>query len=212
MHLDTRKVSVLTLLLGLFFWLLTYQITPTEAATQNSNITANMDVNATISNSCTATLTMNAITGTGQSSLADNNNRATCTVITNNSAGYKLEWSSGTAAMTNANSDTIAAYTPGTADTPEQWSVAAAASEWGGHLGSASTSVDTGTWGTTDAYLSTAKWVNVKTSAFQIASRDTETTSSGDTEYVWFTAEVGASKFQPTGTYTATVTMTATTL
>ena len=182
----------------------------TEAADDDDIITVNLDVGSTISVTCTDTVTMNGITGTGQSSI-DSSNRATCNVKTTNSGGYKLEWQASSATMASGG-DTIAAYTPASADTPETWSVAAADSEWGGHLGSTSTTADTTTWGAADTYAG-GKWLNVNNAAvFQVVQRTSETSSGGDDEYIYFGAEVGANKWQPDGTYTVNVTMTATTL
>ena len=180
------------------------------AASASGNSCVSMSVNAVIGLSCTPNpVNMGTITGTGQSALT--NNYTNCTVITNNSSGYKLDWKATTAPLTNANSDTIAAYGPASTGVPETWTVDTAASEWGGHLGSASTSVDTGVWGGADTYAG-GKWLNIGTSDFQIASKGTETTISGDSEFIYFGAEIGASKFQQTGTYSDTVTITATTL
>lgn len=204
-----RNVSVLLVatvfVLSTFF----YGVGRVNAAAAASTVTVNLTVGATISNSCTSPVTMGGITGTGQSALATNT--TTCTVITNNSTGYNLVWQASAATMSNGLGDTIAAYTPGSVDTPEVWSVAGADSEWGGHLGSTSTTVNTTTWGVADTYAG-GKWVNVKsTGTFQIANRTTDTAAGGDSEVVWFGAEVGASHFQPTGTYTVNVTFTATT-
>jgi len=158
-----------------------------------------------ISISSPADVSLGTITGTGTSSTGE----ATWTVTTNNPSGYKLEWQASSATMDNEYSDTIAAYTPGVVNTPETWSVAADASEWGGRLKSTSTDYDSGIWGTDDS--ANAKWLNVKNSAlFQIASRASATT--GSNEIVQFKAQVGSSKFQPTGVYTVNVTVTATTL
>jgi len=159
----------------------------------------------TISITSPSDVSLGTITGTGTSSTGE----ATWTITTNNPAGYKLEWQASTATMANQHSDTIAAYTPAVADTPETWSVAAAASEWGGRLKSTSTDYASGTWGADDT--TNAKWLDVKSSAvFQIASRASVTT--GSNEIVQFKAEIGSSKFQPTGAYTVNVTITATTL
>ena len=202
-----RDISLWLIAILLVMATLRFQVESTRAAADT--ITANLAVNATISIACTDTVTMGAITGTGQSALATN--AATCTIITNNSGGYSLVWQASAATMTDATADTIAAYTPGTPNTPETWSVAGAASEWGGHLGSTSTTVNTTTWGAADTYAG-GKWLNINNAAtFEIANRATETTAGGDSEITYFGAEVGASKFQPTGTYTVNVTMTATT-
>ena len=181
-----------------------------NAAVDTDAPVVNLGVLATIAMSCPSPVTMGSITGTGPSALGSNS--TTCKVITNNSAGYKLEWKAGTAAMTNANSDTIAAYTPTSLTVPETWSIAPTASEWGGHLGALSTTPDTTTWGAADTYAG-GKWLQVNDAAgYEIIRRTTDTLSSGDNEIIFFGAEVGSGSFQPTGTYTVTVTMTATTL
>jgi len=162
-----------------------------------------------ISISSPADVVMGAISGYGQSALATN--YATWNIKTDNPAGYSLTWRAGTETMTNATADTMGAYTPTLANTPETWSVASTDSEWGGHLGKDSTSVDTATWGTLDSYAG-GKWLNVATSDFQIASRIDRTSATGDNEIIFFGSEVGSNKHQPTGTYTVNVTITTTTL
>lgn len=164
---------------------------------------------ATISLGCTSTVTMNSITGTGASTI-DDNNRATCLVRTNNSVGYKLEWAASNVNMLSG-TDQIGPYTPGSTDVPEVWGIASNTSEWGGHLGSASDVKDTTTWGTADSY-SGGKWLNIATSPFQIITSSSQTGYPGDNEYIYFGAEIGTSKLQPTGTYSGSVTITATTL
>lgn len=208
----TLLISVLVTVLFLF--LMPYALEMAGAASEDDIIDVNLDINATISNSCDASVTMGAITGTGQSSLTTN--EADCTVITNNSAGYNLTFTSATTYLENATSDQIAAYTPAVAGTPEQWSVAASASEWGAHLKSTSTTYDDTKWGAVAGSENYAAadvlWHNVTNgSGFTVANRTTETSDSGDTETLMFGAEVGASKFQPTGTYDVDVTVTATT-
>jgi len=154
-------------------------------------------------------LAMSAIAGIGQSTVT--NNYRTWTVITDNAAGYSLYWRADQANMLNANSDAMLAYTPVTPNVPEAWSVAAATSEWGGHLGSTSTTVNTTTWGSADTYAG-GKWLNVATSDYNIATRVDETSVGGDNETIYFGAEVGANKHQPSGTYSVNVTVTAVTL
>lgn len=177
-------------------------------------IDVNLDIGATISNTCDSSVTMGTIIGTGQSSLTTN--EADCTVITNNSSGYNLTFDSATAYLENANSDQISTYTPALAGTPEQWSVVSTVSEWGAHLKSTSTSYDSSKWGAaagTENYAaSDVYWHNVTNSGgFTVANKTSETTISGDTETLMFGAEVGTGKLQPTGTYDVNVTVTATT-
>jgi len=166
------------------------------------------DIEATISVACDASVIMGPILGTGQSSLVANS--ATCTVITNNPNGYQLDWKSDPEDMTSG-ADVISAYTPGVAGTPETWSVSDSVAEWGGHLGSLSTTADTGTWGSADSYIG-GKWLNISGINTQIVQRNSATSLSGDEEILWFGAEVGSNAFQPTGTYTTDVTVTAVTL
>jgi hypothetical protein len=169
----------------------------------------NLDINATISISCDDTVTLGTITGTGQSSLT--NNDATCNIKTNNSSGYGLTFEASNTSLTNLNGDSIGGYTPIISNTPENWSVEASASEWGAKLSSASTTYNSGTWGANDTYAG-GRWLNVSNTAHQIITRTTETTQGGDNEIIRFGAEIGSNKFQPTGIYTTEVTLTATTL
>jgi len=163
-----------------------------------------------LSIACPASVSMGAIAATGQSNLATNS--ATCTVITDSAAGYELAWKAAEATMKTDpdNGTPVNAYTPGGAS-PEVWSVATTDSEWGGHLGASSTTVDTGVWGSADTY-GAGRWFNVATTDYIIASRDDRTTPSGDSEVIFFGAEVGTSKVQPNGSYDVDVTFTATSL
>lgn len=191
-------IFILTMALGVFLFAIA------KAATVNDIVAVSVTVNPTISITAPSDATIGAITGTGVGTAAD----VTWNIKTNNSAGYKLEWQASAAAMTSG-SDTIAAYTPAVANTTETWSVAAADSEWGARLKSASTDANA-EWGTD---TTSEKWLNVNNAAVrEIVSRATETLSTGSDEIVSFKAEVGASKWQPTGTYTVNVTATATTL
>ena len=171
----------------------------------------NLDLTATISLTCTDSVTLGTITGTGQSNLTTN--EASCNVRTINSSGYQLSWQASTPYLENENGDQIAAYTPQTPDTPEVWSVSSTESEWGGRIKTTSTDPDlTGSeiWDNTDSYSGT--WLNVSASPFIIANRITETSQTGSDEIILFGAEIGSNKFQPTGTYDTEVIITATTL
>lgn len=183
---------------------------PDGSKWHSSKFNTNLDINATISIGCDESADLNRIIGTGYSTI-DDNNRVLCTVITNNSSGYKLEWSATDEVMRNVANDTISAYTPAVADTPETWSVAASASEWGAKLGASSTTYDAGAWGNADSY-GAGKWLNISSTPRQIVSRSTETTMTGDQEYLSFGLQVGADKLQPTGIYGTQITVTATAL
>jgi DNA primase len=185
-------------------------------------VSLTLDINATIALSCDPSVTMNAIVGTGKSTI-NTNNQANCTVTTNNSNGYKMEWQASTDAMLNAQNDPFAAYSPSASGTPETWTIAASTSAWGAKLAATSEGYNGGTggsgytypgtgWGMDDTYTS-GKFLNVSSAdPFQIMQKSTETDVDGETQSIMFGAEIGADKIQPTGTYTTQVTITATTL
>jgi len=172
-----------------------------------------MTMDYQISISCTDTVNMGTITGTGQSDLGSN--EASCTVITDSPTGYNLTFTSATTYLENVNSDTVNAYTPVSSGDPEYWNIDAVASEWGARLKkTGSSTYSTSKWGAASATENYADgdvyWHNVTNEgAFTVASRATETSAQGDTEIIQFGAEVGSNKFQPTGTYDVDVTITA---
>jgi hypothetical protein len=160
----------------------------------------------TISISGPPTITMGDISGTGFSSLTTNS--GTWNIKTDNDTGYTLQWHAQTTDMISA-SDSVSPFVPVVAGTPNGWnSMPNNTSWWGGHLGAASTTADTVKWGTLDTYVG-GKWLNIDTSDYTIISRGSSTTTSGDDEIIFTGAEVGASKIQPNGTYSVSVTITA---
>lgn len=170
--------------------------------------------NPSLSISCDASATLGTITVTGDTGPYAPVRSTNCTISTTASNGYSLQWrvstgSGGTATGTliSESSNTIAAYTPLTAGTPETWSVASSDSEWGGRLSSTSTTVSTATWGTDS---SSERWLNVSTGGTTIANRSSPTINgSPDTERIGFRAQIGAAKNQPVGTYQANIVLTA---
>lgn len=180
----------------------------------------NLTVAAGITNNCTGPVSLGTITGDGDTGTYSGARATTCTVRTNDSAGYTLAWriltgsghngvgQSGTGFLNDGAGNKITSYFPAVANTPETWNFTDQTKAlWGGRLSSTSTTVSTATWGT-DA--STEKWLNVGTGSYTIATRTSATTNGGDSEVIGFRAQIGTSKIQPTGTYTATVTFTAT--
>lgn len=160
-----------------------------------------------LSMSCASSVNVGSVVGTGQKT-----GSGTCTVFSDGYNGYNLGWAvftgSGgvnTGSLISQFNDTISAYSPSVTNVPETWSVGASSAAWGGRLRSSSTDV-AGEWGTDG---SSDKWLNVKTSNRTIITRSNATPIPGSTEILQFRSEVGASKFQPTGTYQTSVTLTA---
>lgn len=155
-----------------------------------------------LSMGCSTSIGLGTINGSGQAT-----GSGSCVITTDAAAGYQLLWRAMTADM-QSGADSIAAYTPATANAPETWNIAATDSEWGGRLQSAST--DTAAeWGTDTL---TDKWLNVATANRNIVTRSSRTSLAGSTEVLQFRSEVGAAKVQPTGAYSVTIVLTAITL
>jgi hypothetical protein len=185
---------------GLFVFVACYLISEpgiVGAAVDTDNVTVNLNVTGTISLNSPSDVNMSPdIAGTGAST-----GNVVWTVTTNNSSGWKLEVETDQANTMHSGSDIFTDYTEASEDTPETWSIAASASEFG--------------FGATGSYIETKfgadKYMGFNsTTKEQVAHEATETSGSDTT--VIFRAEVGASKFQPTGAYSSTVTATATTL
>ena len=111
----------------------------------------------------------------------------------------------------------IVDYTPASSETPETWSVSGAA-EFG--YSARGTDVSTGTWGTdsdciagTDVPSTTLKWrdFDLTGSADQIATAAAATSTSGTASTMCVATEQ-AGTFANSGTYSATITATATAL
>jgi hypothetical protein len=167
------------------------------AAVDTDNVTVNLAVTGTISLNSPSDVNMSPdIAGTGSST-----GSVTWTVVTNNSSGWKLEVETDQVNTMHSGSDIFTDYTEAMEDTPETWSVASSASEFG--------------FGATGTYV-LAKFGADKYMGFnsttkeEVSTQAVETTGS-DTAVI-FKAEVGSSKSQPTGSYTSSVTATATTL
>jgi len=185
-------------------------ISLSRSGPSSSSVIVSMQIDSSISVSCTptGTLDLGSINGTGRSDLTSN--YISCNVETNNSGGYEMDWSASSEDMTNG-TDVIHSYTPSVFDVPETWSIANTASEWGARLSSLSDTTSS-EWGIDDYsgtdYGTTAKWLNVSTSSRAIVSRLSETSLSGDNEIILFGGEIGSNSVQPAGTYNVTITIT----
>lgn len=128
----------------------------------------------------------------------------TWNVETNDSDGWKLELNSSASPALIKGGDSFVDYTESTAGVPESWSMSAGDSEFG--------------FSTAGSYAE-AKYSNgtlfegFEGTTKVLVAQDSDATLGGGADVqINFRAEVGTSKSQPVGTYTATVTATATTL
>jgi hypothetical protein len=186
---------VVFLVLTLGYWIAEPNVVGAANATDDVNV--NLTVAATISITHPTDVSMTPdITGTGSSTGSTG-----WTVTTNNSSGWKLEVETDQANTMHSGSDVFTDYTEAVEGTPETWSIANSASEFG--------------FGATGTYIE-AKFGADKYMGFNNTTKEQVSHSAaetaGDATTVIFKAEVGSAKAQPTGSYSAKVTATATTL
>jgi len=141
-------------------------------------------------------------------------------VKTNNQAGYKLELKGDRANIMydGGTTEYFTDYTEATAGVPETWSVASGDYEFGFSV--FGTDTPTATWGTDSDCVeaahvpsSTLKYQGFKSvTAIQVATRAAKTPFAGITTTMCVAAEQGTAVYAPSGSYTANVTGTATTL
>jgi len=165
-------------------------------------------------------------TGPLNGSVTVGTNAVNCNIRTNNTAGYNLAWrvtsgsgGAGTGHMINQFEDKLNPfrYAAGSDSytTPTAWNstnVPSTVAAWGGRLAAASAGYAASpvTWSADAA--TNEKWMALSTGATTtIARENTETAETGSNNDIGFRVEVGSDKIQPTGTYRATVTFTAST-
>lgn len=188
----------------------------------------NSDSNSNDNNLTLGTITVNGDTG-AYSTLRDYR----CIVTTNDSAGYTLAWrvdtgSGGTATgyMINQFADKIAPFkynnTNGAETDALAWAIDASDAEWGARLSSTS---DSFTEDHASRQITSTEWGGAGSdgganedyarvasgSSVIFASSTNETVDAGDNVYIGFRTAIGATRYQPTGTYEVLVDFTATT-
>lgn len=173
-----------------------------SAATSTSNTTISATVNSVISMTTSTTVSI-AVTPTSGGVVTSASD--TVTVNTNNATGYTLTLADSDATTSLASGgNTIPAHT-GTQASP----TALANNHWGYRV------VNVGGFGAT-AYSaetnnasSSSTWAGVPATGSPNTIKTTATTATNDVTTVWY--GVKATSAQPSGTYTDTVTYTATT-
>lgn len=172
-----------------------------SAATDTDNTTINATVASVITMTTSGSVGINItpVTGGAQSSASD-----TVTISTNNSAGFDLTLANSDATLTlTKGGDTIAAHA-GTYASP----TALANNSWGYAVGGLGT-FDASYSALSNVTSSATKWAGVPASGSPQNIKSTSSTASGDTTTVWYSAKADPTK--PNGSYTDTVTYTATT-
>lgn len=160
-----------------------------------------------------ADVTMPALSGIGPGTATGD---AVWTVTTDAPAGYTLAVKASTSPALQVGANSFADYTPAESGTPDfTFSIAAADSEFG--FTPEGTDLvqkfkDNGSvCGIGSSDTANACWYNFTTSDTNISSSSSSNHPSGTATTVKFRSEIGSSKIQTAGTYTATITATATT-
>lgn len=199
----TKKTPIVTCLSLLAGSLLLFPVSRAGATSATANTTVSAVIANVITMSTGSTVTLNVTpTGGGVQTTASD----TVTVSTNDSAGYTLGIADASASDSNliSGSNTIAA-SAGTQATP----VVMVAGTWGYCVTSIGGFGANCPGTTTNAAISaTFKFAGMPFSASPNTIKTTAATASNDTTTVWY--GVAATSSQVAGTYSSTVTYTAT--
>ena len=184
-----------TLLLSLF-------VMPTVAGASTASTTINSAISSIISVfTSNGTVTANVVpTGAGAQTIASD----TLTVSTNDTLGYTLQLADSDATTTMVSGANSIAASTGTQTTP----IAQVANTWGYRVDGLGGFGAGPTTGQSSAAIGALKFAGVPASGSPNTLKTTATTASNDTTTVWYA--VAANTTQPTGTYSDSVTYTAT--
>lgn len=205
------SLSLSCLLVLPIFYMFAFEATVLDAATATDNVVVSLTVDPGITITTPADVTMSPNIGISANGSIGS---AIWNVKTNNVTGYKLALKASASPALVSGSNNFADYTETTTGTPEVWSVASGAKEFG--YSAYGTDVVTATWGTGASCgtggvpAGTMKYVGFKTTDKDVASKSAVTTTSGENTTVCFAAEQD-NTYAASGTYTATITATATT-
>ncbi|MEK7645456.1 MAG: hypothetical protein AAB391_04045 [Patescibacteria group bacterium] len=187
------------------------------AATATDEVVVTLNVGAGISITSPADATMSTTIGISTTKAIAT---TTWNVKTNNAAGYTLALKSATSStpamkQDSDNTKVIADNTAGVT-TPALWgSMGANTAEFG--YSGYGTDVTTATYGSDSSCGATStpstalKYTSLRTTDRTLASRSSTTTAAGVDTVACYAVEQGSNFFIASGTYTATVTATATT-
>ena len=206
------KKVITASIISLFFMQMFYitAIEPTRAgavtAADDVIVTLNVVTGVTISDGAAVTMAPNIGISADQSIGA-----SSWVVRTNSNTGYVLAVKASASPALVSGLNSFADYTEGTNGVPELWSVAAGTKEFG--FSAYGADVADGTWGALDTCGAAGvpggnKYVGFETTDQTIASSNTVTSTTGTTTNICFAAEQDT-VFAPSGTYTATITATA---
>jgi len=189
----------------------------TTAAAASDTVTVSLIVTSGISITTPADVSLKpdlvGFTGGGYAT-----NTVTWNVKTSNDTGYNIGVKASTSPALGTGSFTIANYTPtGTTTTPDySWGIGSAISEFGFAPYNATSQIskfknDSTNCNTGSTITDWKCWFPFATADTQVANRATKTTTAGEDTKINLEVQIDvANGYQEDGTYTATITATAT--
>jgi len=172
------------------------------AATNSANTTINASVAAVISLTTSGTVTLNITpTASGSASSASD----TVSVSTNRSSGYNLKIADSDTTLTLQNGANTIGAASGSFASP----AALGNNTWGWRVDTAGTFGAGPTSAQTNVSVLSGTWAAIPSSSSPATIKTTASTATNDATTVWYGAMADTSKVD--GTYTDTVTYTATT-
>ncbi len=210
-----RKIfgaSIISLLILQFFYVY-FEAGPVNAATAPDNVIVSLVVDAglTITSPVDVSMSPN-ISMSANGSIGS----TAWTVRTNSPTGYTLALKASASPALVSGANSFADYTEAVNGTPEVWSVPSGSKEFGFSAYGTDVAGGTAVWGTgagcgsSGTPLGTMRYVGFETTDKTVASTSTVTPVAGSTTNVCFAAEQDGI-YAASGTYTATITATATT-
>lgn len=178
-----------------------------SAATDTEDTTISVSVGSVISVTTGASVSI-SLTPTSGGVVSTSSD--TVSVSTNNSTGYNLGVADSDATTTLASGGNTFAASTGSKAAP----ITLADNTWGFAVATGTTGIGTNGFDAsysveTNNASSTSKWAGMPVSGSPIMVKTTSATATNDATTVWYAAK--ATTAQPNGTYTGTVTYTATT-
>lgn len=181
-------------------------VSPVVASAATANTTINATIAAVISVATSSTV---AISLTPTSGGVVSSNSDTVTVNTNDTLGYVLTVADSDATTTLSSGANSMSASTGTKTAP----ITLANNTWGFAVVTGTTGIGTNGFDAsysteTNNASSTSKWAGMPATGSPMMLKTTAATATNDTTTVWYA--VKATSSQPNGTYTDTVTYTAT--
>ena len=204
-----NSLALLTMVALVFYGFAFMEPVLVSAVEATDNLVVNQSVTAGITISAPADITMTALSLTQDSAVGN----AAWTVITNNQAGYTLTVKAS-AAPALADSGTSESFADYTSTGKEAWSVSSAYEFGWSAYGNDTTGhgTDSDCIAGADVPSATLLWEGFDgTTPIQMASSTSETNMAGTATTLCVATEQDT-VFAPSGTYTATLTATATSL